>query len=226
MISPVNGNLGTPGAPPTALPAVRLSRPGWRDPRLWIGVLLVVVSVVAGARVLATADDTVGVWAAARDMGAGDNLAAGDLVVRRVRFGEAGGLDHYYPAGSELPSGLQLSRGVGAGELLPRAAVGPTGQDGIVQVPVAVAAELVPPSVGAGSVVDLYVLPSDGGRCPSGCAAVLEEVPVVAASARDEGFAATGQRQLVLGVTDDEAQRYLEVLGGTEAPLITVVGRG
>ena len=38
-----------PGAPP----------PGWRDPRLWIGVAIVAVSVLVGALVLGTSDDTV-----------------------------------------------------------------------------------------------------------------------------------------------------------------------
>ena len=226
MIAAVSGNLGTPGAPSTALPAVRLSRPGWRDPRLWVGVLIVVVSVVAGARVLAAADDTVAVWAAARDMGAGDELAAGDLVLRRVRFGDVGALDRYYAAGSDLPGGWQLTRGVGAGELLPRSALGPAGDDGLVQLPVAVDAELVPPSVAAGSVVDLYVLSTGGARCPSRCAPVLQRVTVVSASSLDEGFGASGQRQLVLGVADDQARAYFEVYGATDAPAVTVVRRG
>ena len=43
--------------------------PGWRDPRLWIGIAIVAVSVVAGARLLAAADDSVTVWAAAADLG-------------------------------------------------------------------------------------------------------------------------------------------------------------
>ena len=37
--------------------------PGWRDPRLWIGVAIVAVSVVVGSRLLAAADDSVAVWA-------------------------------------------------------------------------------------------------------------------------------------------------------------------
>ena len=226
MISPVIGNLGTPGAPSTAPAAVRVSRPGWRDPRLWVGVLIVLVSVVAGARVLAAADDTVAVWATARDMGAGDTVEVRDLVVRRIRFGELGGLDRYFAAGSELPPGLQLTRGVGQGELLPRSAVGPVGDDGLVQLPVAVEAELVPPSVAAGSVVDLYVLSSGGGRCPSGCAPVLEQVTVVSASSLDEGFGASGRRQLVLGVAEDQARGYFEVYGAVDTPTLTVVRRG
>ena len=108
MMTPVSRNLGSSGAPHAAQ-AVRVTRPGWRDPRLWVGVLIVAVSVVAGARVLASADDTVSVWAAARDMGAGDTITADDLVVRRVRFGETTGLERYFGAASDLPAELRLT---------------------------------------------------------------------------------------------------------------------
>ena len=89
-----------------------------------------------------------------------------------------------------------------AGELVPRTAVGPAGDEGLLQVPVAVDAERVPPSVAAGSVVDLYVLPSGGDRCAARCAPVLTSVTVISASSLDEGFGASGQRQLVLGVAE------------------------
>ena len=39
------------------------------DPRLWVGVAIVAVCVVAGARLLAAADDTVAVWAVAPTWG-------------------------------------------------------------------------------------------------------------------------------------------------------------
>ena len=74
-----------------------------------------------------------------------------------MRFVEDADLDTYFVADEELPSDLQLTRGVGAGELLPRAAVGPAGEAGTVQLPVAVDTSLVPPAVRAGSVVDVYL---------------------------------------------------------------------
>lgn len=61
-------------APVQPPPATRVGRSGWRDPRLWIGVVLVTVSVVAGARLLAAADDTVTVWAVVDDLGAGSAI--------------------------------------------------------------------------------------------------------------------------------------------------------
>jgi hypothetical protein len=143
-----------------------------------------------------------------------------------VRFGDASELDRYFGADAPLPSDLKLLRGVGSGELLPRSAVGPAGGAGLLQLPVAAQAALVPPMVAAGSVVDLYVLPSGGGPCAAGCAPALKGVTVVSASSADEGFGGSGQRQLVLGVTDDDAQRYFAALAGVESPTVTVVRRG
>ena len=107
---------------------------------------------------LAAADDTVAVWAVAGDLGAGDAVTADDLVVRRVRFAEAADLDRYFGGDDALPDGLQLVRGRRrrrAAAAHARSARPAT--SGLLQVPVAVDAERVPPSVAAGSVVDVYV---------------------------------------------------------------------
>src|SRR3954447_17653695 len=168
MMSPVALNLGetTATAPAGGVaphghdvpPALRAHRPGWRDPRLWIGVVLVAASVVVGARVLAAADDTVQVWAAAGDLGAGQRVEADDLVAQRVRFADADALGGYFTVGDALPAHPELTRSVGRGELLPRAAVGTPDETGLVEVPIAVEPELVPPDVASGDVVDVYVV--------------------------------------------------------------------
>lgn len=204
--------------------------PGWRDPRLWVGVLMVAVSVVAGAKLVGSADDTVSVWAAAGDLGAGDLVGADDLVATRIRFGDAGDLDGYFTVDDELPADLELTRGIGAGELLPRAAVGSAGESDTLQVPLAVDAEQVPGSVQSGSVVDVYLVPSTatgkGGRTPDTSEPALAAVTVVDAPALDEGFAATGKRQLVLAVADADARRFFALLGSYDSPIVTVVRRG
>lgn len=146
----------------TGTPALRVRRPGWRDPRLWIGVVLVAGSVVAGARLLAAADDTVQVWSAATDLGAGDRLTEDDLVATRVRFADAAALAGYLTVEAELPADLRLLHGLAAGELVPRAALGSSADTGLVEVPIAVEPEQVPPSVAAGAVVDVYVVAAAG----------------------------------------------------------------
>lgn len=212
----VSNDLGAPEAPP----AVRAASPGWRDPRLWIGVAIVAVSVVLGARVVGAADDSVTVWAVATDLGPGDTVAADDLTPRRVRFADAGDLDRYFLADEELPADFRLEHGVGAGELLPRSAVGTSGEGDALELPVAVETTRVPPGVQSGWVVDVYLAGSAGGRPVLTAATVLEAPPA------GETFAVSGQRQVVLGVTDAEAQRFFRATGSVDAPVLTIVRRG
>ncbi len=58
--------------------ATRSRRPGWRNPRLLLGIVLVAGSVVLGARLLAAADDTVAVWAVAADLPTGASARRGE----------------------------------------------------------------------------------------------------------------------------------------------------
>jgi hypothetical protein len=214
-------------------PATRTSSPGWRDPRLWIGLLIVAVSVVAGSRLLAAADDTVQVWALRADAGPGAELAEADLVARRVRFADADDLAAYYRVDGALPDGLRLVRGVGAGELLPRGAVGADDAPvDTVELPVAVEAEQVPPTVGAGSVVDVYLVGTParegrGGPQFEPGTPVLREATVVDAPAVDSAFGGpAGRRQLVLAVPQDAAAAYFAAVADLESPVLTVVRRG
>ena len=227
-------NLGTSGTS-DAPPAVRATTPGWRDPRMWVGVAIVAVSVVAGARLLAAADDTVPVWALAADKGAGDRVGEDDLVAHRVRFTDEA-LDRYFSADDELPADLELTRAVGEGELLPRSAVGSAADTDTVELPIAVEAEQVPGSVESGSVVDVYLVPSvptdqrHGGRSSGAGDAdlvpALEAVTVVDAPALEETFGTSGRRQLVLAVAEQQARDFFTLLGATDSPVITVVRRG
>ena len=212
--------------------ALRGQRPAWRDPRLWIGIVLVAASVVVGARVLAAADDTVQVWSAARDLGAGQRVEADDLVAQRVRFADTDALDGYFTVDDELPADLELTRSVAAGELLPRAAVGTPDETGLVEVPVAVEPELVPPSVAPGDVVDVYVvapISADADadrprRCPRGPA--LAGATVVDAPELASSFGTSGKRQLVLAVPEADAPAFFALLARYDAPSLTVVRRG
>lgn len=221
-------------------PAAARSRgPGWRDPRLWIGVVILAASVLAGARLFASVDDTVAVWSVAAQHGAGDRLEADDLVAVRVRFADAGTRAGYVGVDDALPADLVLGRGVEAGELLPRAAVGSGDDSGLVQVPIAVEPEQVPGSVAAGSVVDVYlVAPSaevaagqqDGAVqqqvAGSAAAPALAGVTVLDAPALADSFGTTGKRQLVLAVPEAETAAFFTMLGATQSPVITVVRRG
>jgi hypothetical protein len=143
---------------PASPRANRLATPGWLDTRLVLGVLLVLTSVVVGARVLSSADRSQTVWATTRDLAPGTQLAAGDLTRMRVRlFGHS---SNYVRGSGPAPTGYFLRRGVGAGELLPFNALTKPGADlsfRLLTVPIR--RGHLPPDLRSGGQVDVYVTP-------------------------------------------------------------------
>jgi hypothetical protein len=136
--------------------AARLRQPRWLDARLLTGLLLVLGSVVVGAKIVAEADDAQAVWALKRDLAAGTTLAADDLVVRRVRL-EAS-RNPYLAAQHQAPVGRQLRRDVKADELLPLSAVAAPGEGSAARlVTVPVEQHHLPPDLMHGQLVDVYV---------------------------------------------------------------------
>lgn len=217
---------GTPPRGLTPPAATRTRAPGWRDPRLWVGVVVVAASVLLGARVVGSADDSVTVWAAAGDLAAGAPLAADDLVAVRVRFADATDLAAYLPTDEALPSGATLTRGIGAGELLPVAAIGSGGGSGLLQLPVAVEPEQLAGAVTGGARVNVYLVARGGGeRGYDSGEPVLEDVAVLDAGLADEGYAASGLRRIVLAVPEEDAARFYGLLGDLTDPLVSVAVR-
>jgi hypothetical protein len=223
---PVRRDLGAPGA--AVPPAVRSSSPGWRDPRLWVGVAIVAASVLVGVRVLDAADDTVQVWAVGDDAEPGTVLAEADLVARRLRFDDDADLERYYEVGAELPAELTLVRGLGGGELLPRSAVGAVDDDGTVTLSIAVGPLLAPTGIGPGSVVDVHVTGepdgSEGRTSPPATGEpVLDDVRVVAATAAGDATSPGGERQVELAVPRDDVGAYFALVDGLAAPVVSLV---
>ena len=215
--------------------ATRAQPPGWRDPRLWIGVAIVAVSVVAGGRSLGAADDSVTVWAAARDVAPGDTLREDDLVSTSVRFGDATDLDRYLLTADPLPDDLRLTRGLGAGELVPAAALGSGEEADTVIVSLAFPHELIPTNIGAGSMIELLVIPdrgaddgADDGRSETRePTTVLSDVVVIdAPSAGDSLGSVSRGRQLVLGIPEAESDALTEILAASEDQRVRVLVRG
>ncbi|WP_341954185.1 SAF domain-containing protein [Salinibacterium sp. TMP30] len=92
------------------------------DPRLAIGIVLVVASILGVVSLVATADDTIEVYAAAAPVAPGDRVESSDLVVRSVKLNESSEL---YIARGELPvEGFIATRPIGAGELIPTSSLG------------------------------------------------------------------------------------------------------
>ncbi len=209
---------------PDVQAATRSSTPGWRDPRLWIGVVLVAGSVVAGARILSGADDMTTVWAASSDLVAGQTLTADDLTATRVRFDDGGDQQHYLPVDDELPGALTLDRPLTAGELVPVGALGEEADDSTVAVSIAVAAEHVPTGLVRGSHVDVWVIGEDR-RQRAAAELVLDDVLILDAPVVSDSFASATSRQLVLAVPQDDEESLGLVLAASGDDRVRVVGR-
>src|SRR5688500_12324855 len=192
--------LSSPPRParPVAPAATRFRPPGWRDPRLVVGVLLVCVSVVAGARLLA-ADDLTRVWALRDDVAAGETLTAGDLRAVGVRFADAADAERYVSAQQAVPEGSVTQRDIAAGEMLPLSAIGAQAQP-LLELPVAVAGGGVPATLTTGDRVDVWVVPMarTAQEAPRG-EQVLSDVPVLRVGGRGLG-GPEATRQVVVGV--------------------------
>ncbi len=218
-----------PAAPP---PAQRSSSPGWRDPRLWLGVAIVAVSVVAGSRLLAAADDTVSVWSVTTDMGVGDTVTAEDLEARQVRFASGEDLERYVTVDQTLPADLELTRGLGAGELLPRGALGADGDSDTVLVRIAVEDEQIPAAVARGSSVNVFLIGTGGDDSSDGRPGaradreagepVLAGVTVVEAPPLADNLSATGNRTIDVAVTEEQARGYFADRAALQSPTVIV----
>jgi hypothetical protein len=215
--SPVTGGELPPGPVPR-----RVKPPRWLDLRLVLGVLLVLGSVLVGARVVSAADATVPVWAASADLAAGTQIGADDLVAVDVRLDDAA---KAYLSTSSRPDGRMLARAVRAGELLPRSALGAASE--LVQLALPVQAGYVPPGAERGQLIDVYAVadPAVGATvvADGSVTLVVEGATVQAITGRAEGVLATPTTtvQVVVSVPAAEAAEVLSTIGGR--PLVVVV---
>lgn len=198
---------------PESPAATRAVRPGWRDPRLALGVGLVALCALLGARLLSGADDMVAVWTLRQDAVTGQELGPGDLEATRVRFGSSADADRYVSAAGALPRGTVLTRDVTAGELLPREAVGSAEAVDLVELPVTVPVQAVPSTLVVGDTVDVWVTPNEADDALR----ALEGVRVLALPAGGSSLGTGADRQIIVGLdgaAQDRLSTALALLAG------------
>ena len=214
------GRAGTAGDLPGP-EARRLRRPGLRDPRLLTGIVLVALSAALGSWAVARAGRTVPVYATAVTLVAGDQVPADALLVRQVRLEDPG---PYLLVEDGPPADLVVLRTVGAGELVPRDAVGTAADQEWRPVAITPRAAL-PTTVGPGSLVDLWLVPDPKETVgePVELAAGL----VVAEAVRPTGaFAATDAPTLHVLVPRTLLPTVLTALAGPGSVEVVAVPGG
>jgi len=192
-------------APPSP-PANRHRLPSWLDVRLVLGVLLVLVSVLVGARVVSAANSSVRVWAVKSDLAAGAVLTSGDLRSVRVRLFD--NADRYVATGRS-PVGQALTRDLGAGELLPRDALRAQPCGSLVSIPVS--AQHLPDRIVRGQRIDVFATPKTGDKKQT--EQVLRAVTVQSAVKPKAGLVSSGaQWAITVRVRPDQAGGVVEAI--------------
>jgi hypothetical protein len=238
-----SSRLAEPAIPPSP-PARRLTRRSWRDGRLIFGVLVVLVSVVLGARLFATADRTAGWVAAKTDLPAGHVVTAADLVTVRAQLTDATAR-HYYPGRrmKEIVGGT-LATAVGAGDLISGTDFAGAGAAATRIVPIVVDAGRLP-DLSVGDHVDVYVFQAAGaagsngtgsgtggtgqsatGGAPTAGGAGAEVLVLHDVEFLGEERIASGDRSLTLRVQVDDAIRAVAASQSGRVDVVKLVRDG
>lgn len=207
-----------------AEPARRFVPKGIKDVRWIVGVLLLALGIAGTLRVITSFDHSVRVWSARTALVPGQQLSASDLVATQVHL-DAGNVR--YVAADVAPAGV-VQRAVGAGELLPRSAVGDASQVTVRAVSVTLdrgQADVVR----AGTEVEVWVARKKDGAGAAGYdqpTQVVSSALVSRIGGRSGGVVAVadGQPVEILVPRESLARMIDAVNSGSKITLVPLVG--
>ncbi|MDX2341911.1 flagellar biosynthesis protein FlgA [Micrococcus sp. NPDC078436] len=201
----------------------RLRRPRWRDPRLIVGLVLVLVSVAGVVALVSASQRTQSYWAATRDIVPGAPVEAEQFAPAEANLGDAGHL--YLRADGPPPAGRVASGTVRAGELVPLRLLGEV--DPQRRRPVGVELdEPLPDGVGVGDRVDVWVAaPVEGGRGHADPQRLAEGIEIIEL-AEDQGALGGGPTARVQLMVDEDVLPRLLDAKVTDARITVVPALG
>lgn len=195
----------------------------WRDPRLILGIMLVLLSTVLGARFFAAQDNTVAYWSVSSSVNAGDPVTEDDLVSTKVRLGRSGG-DSYVRVSDELPAAMDelvWARDVGEGALVDASALAVEADRAAGELPLSVERGSYPHDLRAGQHVDVWVGPGPGEPPAEKSRQVLKSARVVSTGSDGDAVGGSLARTILVGVA--EGQLGDKTLSAISAGHVTLV---
>ncbi len=186
--------------------APRLAKPSWKDPRLLIGILLVLASVAGVVALVDSAGTSVPMYVAKDALTVGQKITPDDLAIVEVQLGDVDG--KYLSPDDALDTNAVAVRMVPQGELVSRSSIGRV--DALNRKPASVTLEeALPPDIVVGARVDVWVaLPDErnGFKPPT---LMLPGVEVAGLNAASSSLGGSRNTQLMVLVTDSQMPGFL-----------------
>lgn len=207
----------------TGAAAQRLHIKPWRDPRLLIGVLLILGATLLGARLTAGGDDTTEYWALASSVKAGDQVTRDALVPTRVHLSSRAAANYLRTDQTfEQPlEALQWANAGSPGALVERTALVPRATKQRSQLPLDVATGAAPVDLARGDLVDVWVGPGPGDDPGGKAVRVLQSVRVVQTGDKSAEIGGSLARTILVDV--DNAQLQGSVIGTVASGHVTLI---
>ncbi|WP_247042592.1 hypothetical protein [Arthrobacter rhizosphaerae] len=190
----------------TTSAGARLKKPSWKDPRLLVGLLLVLASVVGVVSLVGAADRTTDVYVAREAIAVGERLTSDNTARAKVRLGELE--EHYITGEAGLPEGLVAVQRIGKDQLLPKESLGKP--DELDRKPVAITIdEPLPDQARAGSRVDVWVAQPDTRNGFSEPAMLLPGAEIAQVTPGSTALGSSRSTVLMVLVRDDQMPKLL-----------------
>ncbi|WP_154605788.1 MULTISPECIES: hypothetical protein [Arthrobacter] len=186
--------------------APRLGTPSWKDPRLFVGILLVLASVASVVALVGGADKSIPMYVAKDALTVGQPITEQSFEVVQVRLGEVD-TKYLHPGISLQPNAVAV-RMVPAGELVSRSSIGSTDALDRKPAPVTVG-EPLPKEVVVGTSVDVWVALPDERNGYNEPVLMLPGAEVAALTAASTGLGSGKSTQLMVLVTDQQMPKIL-----------------
>lgn len=188
---------------------MRLAKPSWKDPRLLIGLLLVLASVASVVALVGNADRSYPMFVARDTLVVGQRLTADSFDTVQVRLGDAGG--KYLGPESELGEHAVAVRMVPKGELVATTSIGSV--DALDRKPVSLTvSEPLPKDVVEGAHVDVWVAMPDERNGFGEPQLMLPGAEVAGLNSSSAGLGSGKNTQLLVLVTDLQMPKFLGAL--------------